>query len=285
MKKTILLVVGLVLLFSLCGTGRSYAVSAKKAEKAITGVQAYITKWESKGYFAPKAKEILEKARQAYRAGDYKEARKLAEESLVSLKLEVKAGPGPQVKFQLVDPKADLTKYKRIAVLGFNDAPDATGSGNIIANLISSELTRKGYDVIDRIRAEAILGEQKPEVGVIQMGKMLGADAVITGILSQYNLRAGSYFRTPGAVGGGGGFTKGFLEEGGGAHGGAIIPGKAEQYQTATVEVTFEMRDAQTGSILWQGSGSQMVRSTLIQPTAQAVIKAILDKIPQEKAR
>lgn len=285
MKKTILLIVGLVLFFSLCGTSKSYAVSAKKAEEAITGVQAYITKWESQGYFAPKAKEILEKARQAYEAGNYEEARKLAEESLVSLKLEVKAGPGPQVKFQLVDPKADLTKYKRIAVLGFNDAPDATGSGNIIANLISSELARKGYDVIDRIKAEAILGEQKPEVGVIQMGRMLGADAVITGILSQYNLRAGSYFRTPGAVGGGGDFSRGFLQEGGGASGGAIIPGKAEQYHTATVEVTFEMRDTQTGSILWQGNGSQMVRSTLIQPTAQAVIKAILDKIPQGEAR
>ena len=90
MKKTILLVTALILIFSLCGTGDSYAVSdkklaklAQKAEEAITEAQTSLTKWKTADLIAPpEAEEILERAQGVHKAGNYKEARKLAEESL-----------------------------------------------------------------------------------------------------------------------------------------------------------------------------------------------------------
>ena len=334
MNKTILLIVAALLLFSLCGTGDSYAVSAKKmkklarkaeeaiveaqayvtkwesagypapkakdilekarraykasnykearklaekslevssdkglkkkaqkAQKTIAGAQAYITKWESVGYATPRAKEILEKARRTYGAGNYEEARKLAEESLYSLKVEVRAGPAPRVEFHL-DPDADLNKYKRIAVPGFNDAPDAPGSGKIIADLISSGLTGKGYKIVGRAKIEAMIGEQKLEAGVIHLGRMMGTDAVITGTLSQY----GSIVTQ---------------------HRGVAMYGvsKTRPVYSAIVEVTVQMLDTKTGSTIWQGSGSFTSHSLTIQPVAQAVIKAILDELSKEKTQ
>lgn len=266
MKKTVLLVAVLVLLFSLVGASKSYAVSAEKAQKAIMATQAYITKWESAGYAAPEAKKILRRARQVHKAGDYKRARKLAEKSLDSLKVEVKAGPRPSIEFHL-SPKADLTKYKRIAVFEFNDAHDAPGSGDIITDLISSGLTEMGYDIIDRAKIEATLGGQKPEAGVIQMGKMLGVDAVITGTLSQYATNVTTAR------------SRGFVWEGTFGSGGTRLG------YSASVEVTIKMLDIETGSTVWQSNGSQTVPSTLIRPVAQRVINAILDEIPQKKTR
>ncbi len=90
MKKTILLITALILIFSLCRTGDSYAVSdkklaklAKKAGGTITEAQESLTRWKTADLIVPpEAEKILEKARKAHKAGSYKEARKLAEESL-----------------------------------------------------------------------------------------------------------------------------------------------------------------------------------------------------------
>ncbi len=90
MKRTILLIMGLVLILSLCRTDNSHAVSdkkmekiARKAEEAITEAQTSLTQWRTADLIAPpEANEILDKAQTDYKAGSYKEARNLAEESL-----------------------------------------------------------------------------------------------------------------------------------------------------------------------------------------------------------
>ncbi len=90
MKKTILLVTALILIFSLCETGDSYAVSdkklaklARKTEEAIAEAQTSLTEWKTADLIAPpEAEKILEKARKAQEAGSCKEAYKLAEEAL-----------------------------------------------------------------------------------------------------------------------------------------------------------------------------------------------------------
>lgn len=241
----------------------NFLMQALGPEKYIKVVQAHITRWESVGRATPRAKELLEKARRANEAGRPKEARELAGKSLASLKVEVREGPKPTVGFYL-SPKVNLTKYRKIAVLGFNDAPNAPGSGKIITDIIASELSTRGYNIIHGTEAEMLLRKYRPtetaaeraSISISRKGKILGVDAVITGNLSQWGTTTTYtvYYSRP------------------------VV--------TAVVELTIEMIDTKTGSLIWQGHGSHGVpRSVAIQPVARAVIKTILDKIPKKRTQ
>lgn len=72
MKKTILLVVGLTLIFSLCGTASDKKTEklARKAEEAITEAQNSLAQWKTADLIAPpEAINLLEKAQSAYETG------------------------------------------------------------------------------------------------------------------------------------------------------------------------------------------------------------------------
>ena len=199
----------------------------------------------------------------------------------------------PLVDFYL-NPKADLTKYKRIAILGFNDAPGSLGSGNAVADLIASELMKKGYEVVERSRIEMILREQKLRISgiidtstAIQIGKILEVNAIVTGALSQYNVYTTSQPRyekvelprytgdDPGERG------RQFARD---------ITGRKEykkEYRgtetvyNSVVGVTVKMIDIETASTVWQGSDSNTRQTADIQSLASSVIRWLLMRVPQ----
>jgi curli biogenesis system outer membrane secretion channel CsgG len=87
-----------------------------------------------------------------------------------------------------INKKADFSKIKRVAVLNF------TGSvGNVSSEIISLTLLRHGADVVDRENIEKILNELNLSKSDIidpqtrkKIGKILGADAIITGSVTKY---------------------------------------------------------------------------------------------------
>ncbi len=301
MKKTILLIGVLTFSLLLYGTSNSHAVSAKKAKKIISKVDTYITQVEIKGYSAPKAKKILREACQAYEAGDYKKARKLAEEAATQAKIEVAKGPRPVAEVQIA-PGVDLSRYKRVAVLGIDDAFGAPGSGDTAAGMIVAELLARGYDVIDRRslgigsawRSPVAVKEDPVEGMPAELAAMVDRGLEETGIKEKIveDLKT----------------THGKKEVSDATQIGkisgvdAIITGNLSKYSTkthyqdvptpygtftrrhpyTTIEMFIKMVDAKTGLTIWQGNGSYNVLATRKQPAARAVIKAILDKIPKK---
>lgn len=195
------------------------------------------------------------------------------------------------VDFHL-NPKADLSKYKKIAVFDFNDASGALGSGNVIADLITAELMRKGYGVVERSRIETILNEQKMRISgiidestAIEIGKILEVDAIVTGALSQYNVYTTSqpryeYVEQPREqLSQGAAFAHLVMR---------YTPPKkykkvyrgTETVYNSVVGVTVKMIDIETASTVWQGSNSDTKQTAVIQPLAKSIIRRLLAEVP-----
>lgn len=91
-----------------------------------------------------------------------------------------------------------LAAIKTIAPLPMVDAPGAEGgySGNTVASILSQKLmTIKGFRILEREKFQAIIMERDlkasdlvadPAVAA-QVGGVLGADAVMTGSVTEYN--------------------------------------------------------------------------------------------------
>ena len=100
----------------------------------------------------------------------------------------------PQIVIKHIPQKGERI---RIAVLPFKDAPGAPGSGEIAAESMTTHLLRvNSYEIIERSALEQILKEQKLGVtGAIdletaaQLGKILGADALVIGAITEYQKR------------------------------------------------------------------------------------------------
>jgi len=92
--------------------------------------------------------------------------------------------------------RIDVGNIKRIAVVDFRDARRAPGSGMKVATTLMSMLLDEGYyQVIERDRIRQILGEQKLAIegivndsDAVEIGKMLGVDALIFGEVSGYSV-------------------------------------------------------------------------------------------------
>jgi curli biogenesis system outer membrane secretion channel CsgG len=86
----------------------------------------------------------------------------------------------PQVA---INPRADFSKIKRVAVLSFKG-----NKGEVASDMLSQALLRYGADVIERQRLDDILKEQNlternlldPET-TKKIGKLLGVDAIFLG--------------------------------------------------------------------------------------------------------
>lgn len=305
MKKAILLIGVLTFSLLLYGTSNSHAVSAKRAGKTISEVETYITQVETKGYAAPKAKRILRGARQAYEVSDYKKARKLAEEAAVSAKKEVAKGPRPVAEVQIA-PGVDLSKYKRVAVLGIDDAFGAPGSGDTVAGMIVAELLARKYDVIDR-RSLGIGPAWRSPVAVKVEPAESSAIAELAAVVDRALEERGSKERAvedlkttygkkevpdamqAGEISGVDAIITGTLSEYGVKTHYQDVPTPYGTFTRrrpyTTIEMSIKMIDAKTGSTIWQGNGSYNVLATGKQPAAQAVIKAILDELSKEESQ
>ena len=88
----------------------------------------------------------------------------------------------------------DMSKYNKLAVLTFSDAPNAPQSGAIVSALVTQSLAKAGFTVVERGRLQDLLDEQKlsnsglmEDGETIKLGKLMGVNAVVIGVVSQYS--------------------------------------------------------------------------------------------------
>ncbi|MCX7828238.1 MAG: CsgG/HfaB family protein [Thermanaerothrix sp.] len=86
----------------------------------------------------------------------------------------------------------------RVAVLSFQDNSGAGAPAGAIADMMTTELFNTGlFSVVERSRLDQVAAEQRMSAqglmdptAAVQMGKMLGADYLITGSVTQYKYEA-----------------------------------------------------------------------------------------------
>ncbi len=175
-------------------------------------------------------------------------------------------------------PEIDFSKFERVAVMGFSDAPNAAGSGKEIADIAGLEMLRKGYDVLERNQVEFLLQEQKLGLsGVLdqqtatQVGNILGVKAIVTGTVGTYHrekiYQGGAEINLPGPMEE---LTR-FI----------IGPRETVRYE---VSLTMKMVDIENGAVVWFGSGSLSGNDTSANLAKKIIIKC-LKTIPLQKSK
>lgn len=226
---------------------------------------------------------------------------------------DVRVKHEPLVDVRQEKPEVNLAKYRKIAVLKFKDASGTPGSGSTVADLVAKELVERKYSVVGPEELERAAKEEKdkePEIGeeaptstitrsdvVIpgnlpdemvdsilakiqegakrkkervrnlsypQIKEMFGADVVITGTV--YGYTAADTRKLGGDI----------------AARGLQKLARANSVVVGGVNITVEIIDAETGNAIWEGNGVYTPPGKDAHSVAQAVIKAILDKIPQK---
>jgi hypothetical protein len=154
-----------------------------------------------------------------------------------------------------VNPRADFSSIKRVAVLTFDGR-----NGSIAADLMTQSLLMKGADVIERQRLDSVLKEQSLSTSgsfdpatAKQLGKLLGVDALFVGTVVESTPQT-SYL-VSGAnstivanvtqVGSGSAYSEGAVPG---------VPNSQLLSTTANVSLISRMVDVQTGSVLWSAS-------------------------------
>jgi len=173
-------------------------------------------------------------------------------------------------------PGIDFSKFERVAVTGFTDAPNAPGSGEEIADIAGLEMLKKGYDILERNQVEVILQEQKLglsgllESGTVnQVGKILGVKAIITGTVGSYHrekvYQEGAEINFLGRM-------KQLTR--------IVIPGgETLRYE---VSLTMKMVDVESGAVIWMASGSLSGSETSAN-LAKKIIRQCLKTVTLQK--
>lgn len=165
---------------------------------------------------------------------------------------------GPQVA---INPRADFTKIKRVAVATFSGT-----KGDTAADFLTHSLLKSGADVVERQRLDALLKElQWGGTGILEentakkLGKILGVDAIFTGSVTTYSPAQGYLVFNPNTdkttiitdpvtpLAGTSVFPQGRAI---GVSGADIIT------SAASVGLTARMVDVETGTVLWSAHNS-----------------------------
>lgn len=157
-----------------------------------------------------------------------------------------------------VKQDANFSRFKRAAVLPFAPPPEvpkeqASGICEGVADIVAMQLLKKGWDVVERARVQAIFEERNLEISEFPVGtnldkvrQLLAVDCFVTGAITEW--REFIAFRNDGGVG-----------------------------------ITIKIYDGYTGQLVWSGSGSSTV--TLLDDKrqsyhAQRIIKDLCNNIP-----
>lgn len=156
-----------------------------------------------------------------------------------------------------VNPRADFSAVKRVAVLSFGGS-----NGELASDLLTQSLLAHGADVVERSRLSAVMQEQSlssssafDPATAKELGKLLGVDALFVGSVaastppSTYLVNASEQSRvaTVTQIAGGSAYSDGAL---------LGMPNSQLISTTAEVSLVSRMVDVQTGSILWSASMS-----------------------------
>ena len=154
-----------------------------------------------------------------------------------------------------VNPRADFSGIKRVAVLSFNGP-----RGDLAADLMTQSLLAQGADVIERQHLDSVMREQSLSTSgsfdpatARQLGKLLGVDALFVGTVAESTPQS-SYIvnqsenprnTTITQVSGGTVYSEGTVMG---------MPNSQLLSTTANVSLLSRMVDVQTGSIMWSAS-------------------------------
>jgi len=104
------------------------------------------------------------------------------------------SGCAPEV---VVRKRPEAGRRNRVAVLPFRPAPGFPSSGDIATEAFAAQLLQvQAYEVVERSALEVLLKEQKLGASgavdpfqAVEIGKLAGADAVVTGSVTEFNPR------------------------------------------------------------------------------------------------
>jgi len=155
----------------------------------------------------------------------------------------------------------DYSKYKRIAVLPLSDYPNKPGFGIQFADMLSIQLMKSNYNIIDRSQTAHVLQEQSLGLsGVVDentapgIGKLLGVQALLTGSVSEYQCRTANI---------------------------QLIQEAAPAYMSfSRAGLALKLIDAETGQVVWAGTAwAQVMGANIEAEAAKKAIKSILKKL------
>lgn len=157
-------------------------------------------------------------------------------------------------------PGIDFSKFNKIAITRF-DCSIGTAVGQEVADLVSMEFSKKGYNVIERSQLRALIEEDKLRQFALTESnknelKLAGINAVIVGSVSRYDCSAIQKILP-------------FM--------GSFIPLST---QDCNVSLSCKMLNIQTGELIWNATGAHSVNAANM--TAHKVLQDVLKLISKE---
>ena len=116
-----------------------------------------------------------------------------------------------------------IDRYRTMAVMLFEDGPNAPGSGSRVAGIVTTLLLDLDMNMVERAKLDEVLKEQviqlthADDANVLKVGKLVGAHAIIVGGVQQWE--------------------------------------QHEQARTSSVSLSLRMIDVETGQLLFNGEG------------------------------
>ena len=116
-----------------------------------------------------------------------------------------------------------IDRYRTMAVMLFEDAPDVQGSGSRVAGIVTTLLLDLDMNMVERAELDEVLKEQviqlthADDADVLKVGKLVGAQAIVVGEVQQWE--------------------------------------RTEGEQISRVSLAFRMIDVESGVVLFNGEG------------------------------
>jgi hypothetical protein len=85
-----------------------------------------------------------------------------------------------------------IDRYRTMAVMAFEDAPDAEGSGSRVAGIVTTLLLDLDINMVERTELDEVFKEQviqlkhADDAEVLNIGKLVGAQAIVVGEVQQW---------------------------------------------------------------------------------------------------
>jgi hypothetical protein len=90
-----------------------------------------------------------------------------------------------------------IDRYRTMAVMEFEDAPDAEGSGSRVAGMVTTLLLDLDVNMVERTELDEVFKEQvvqlkhADDADVLKVGKLVGAQAIVIGEVHQWERTEG----------------------------------------------------------------------------------------------
>jgi len=116
-----------------------------------------------------------------------------------------------------------IDRYRTMAVMLFEDAPDAQGSGSRVVGIVTTLLLDLDINIVERAELDEVFKEQvvqlrrADDAEVLKVGQLVGAQAIVVGEVQQWE--------------------------------------RSESDQTNRVSLAFRMIDVESGVVLFNGGG------------------------------